>query len=148
MRTAEAVRIMEKRGVVRLEAEDARLGSLKRYARWAAEHDGELVLEFSGDVPPERIVKFFEWANDEFSVRAIVRHAELKEYVTSTVAGAGAGAAGLCLLAYFAGVPITWPILLGGAAAGAIVGVLTTPLHIKVYKVKGRTRLRLAPSAP
>ena len=87
MRTVEAISIMEERGVVRLEAEDAKLGSLKRYARWVAEHDGELLLEFSGDVPPERIVKFFEWANDEFSVKAIVRHAELPVYVLGLSSG-------------------------------------------------------------
>lgn len=147
MRTAEAVRMMETKGVVRLKPEDANLGALKRFARYASEQDVELVFEFSGDIPPERVVKLFDWAGEEFKVQAIVRHAELKEYVTSAVAGAGVGAAGLGLLAYFAGVPVTWPIILGGAAAGALMGLLTTPLHIKIYKVRGRTRMRLAPSA-
>lgn len=147
MKTAEAVEIMQREGVVRLKAEDAKLASLKRLARWAAEEEGELVLEFAGDVPPERIVKFFEWADDEYRVKAIVRHAELKEYVTSTVAGAAVGAAGITALAYAVGATITMPLVLGGAAAGAIIGALSTPLHIKVYKRKGRTRIRLAAEA-
>ena len=66
MKRSDAVRMMESEGVIRLGAEDLKLASLKRYARWAAEEDYELLFEMSGDIPPERIVKFFEWANDEF----------------------------------------------------------------------------------
>lgn len=147
MKTADVVRVMERDGVVRLGAEEAKLGSLKRYARWAAEEDAELLFEFSGDVPPERIVKFFEWADDEFKVKAIVRHAELKEYVTMTVAGAAVGAVGVSALAYAVGATLSLPLVLGGAAVGALIGGLSTPLHVKIYKHRGKTRMRLAAEA-
>lgn len=147
MRTVEAVEIMEREGVVRLKPKDATLANLKHLARWAAEEKGELMIEFSGDIPPERIAKFFEWATDEYKVKAVVRHAELKEYVTMTVAGAAVGAAGITLLAYYVGAAVSLPLVLGGAAAGAVLGALSTPLHIKIYKTRGRTRMRLAPTA-
>ena len=147
MKTAEAVELMKKQRVVRLVEGAANLGSLKRFARWAAEEDGEPILEFSGDIPSERFVKFFEWADDEFKVKAIVCHAELNEYVTMTVAGAAMGAMGIAALAYAVGATISLPLVLSGAAVGALLGGLSTPLHVTIYKHPGKTRLRLASEA-
>ena len=130
-------------GIVKVSAREATLAQLKAHARWAARADGALVLEISGDLPPERILKFVEWANDNYRVKAVIRHAELKDYV-ERAAATGAVAAGAVVLAKLAGWAISWPAALLLVIAGMVIGAGSTPLSLKVYKYRGKTRLQLA----
>jgi len=128
--------------IARLEGNE-RITVLKRHAReLMKDEDGEIILEFNGYVDPDKIVKFVEWANDEYKVKLVVAHAELKEYVTMAIAG-GAVGAGVALLAKYYGLPVSWPIVVGAAIGGAILGAMSTTLHIRIYKFKGMTRIKL-----
>ena len=58
---------------------NARLATLKTHARrLMREEEGEVIFEFQGPIDPEKIVKFLEWADDEYSVSVVITHAELE----------------------------------------------------------------------
>ena len=122
---------------------NARLATLKAHARsLMREEEGELIFEFQGPIDPERIVKFLEWADDGYSVSMVISHAEFEEFVTMAQAG-GAVGAGVALGAKALGLVVSWPMVALAVGAGAILGALSTTLHIKVYRYRGRTRIAL-----
>lgn len=120
--------------------------ALRRFARDAAEDDCEVVLEFQGDIDPAKIVKFVEWAGEEYSLNLVITHAELKDYVAMAASGAAIGA-GLALAAKALGMAVGWPVVAAAAVGGAILGALSTGLHVKIWKYKGKNRMKLAPVA-
>ncbi len=116
----------------------------------------QLILNFGRDANPERILATVAFLHSQYEVELVVRHAELREYIEHTVAGAaigasvGAGAAVLAALA--AGNPVTvGPVLVMagiGALVGALVGAGATAVQsVTVYKHNGETRLKVAASA-
>ena len=122
---------------------NAPLAALKTHARrLMREEEGEVLFEFQGQVNPDKIVKFLEWADDEYSVSMVVAHAELEEYATMAMAG-GALGAGAALVAKALGLTVSWPLVAGATLAGALIGAMSTTLHIKVYRYRGHTRIAL-----
>ncbi len=72
------------------------------------EEEGEVIFEFQGPIDPEKIVKFLEWADDEYSVSVVITHAEFEEFATMALAGGAAGA-GAALVAKALGPSVSWP---------------------------------------
>ncbi len=122
---------------------NARLATLKAHARQLMrEEEGEVIFEFQGPIDPEKIVKFLEWADDEYSVSVVITHAELEEFATMALAG-GAVGAGAALVAKALGLAVSWPVVALAAGAGALIGVMSTTLHIRVFRYRGHTRIAL-----
>ena len=74
------------------------------------EEEGEVIIEFQGPIDPEKIVKFLEWADDEYSVSVVITHAEFEEFATMALAGGAAGA-GAALVAKALGPSVSWPMV-------------------------------------
>ena len=122
---------------------NARLTTLKTHARrLMREEEGEVIFEFQGPIDPDKIVKFLEWADDEYSVSVVITHAELEEFATMALAG-GAVGAGAALVAKALGLAVSWPVVALAAGAGALIGAMSTTLHIRVFRYQGHTRIAL-----
>ena len=122
---------------------NAPMAALKAHTRrLMREEEGDVLFEFQGHVNPDKIVKFLEWADDEYSVSMVITHAELEEYATMALAG-GALGGGIALLAKALGLAVSWPLVAGVTLAGTIIGAMSTTLHIKVYRYRGNTRIAI-----
>jgi hypothetical protein len=120
---------------------DINLRSLKKYTRDAVDGECDLILEFNGEVNPKKIVKYVDWAGKEYRLKIVVQHAELRDYVELSCAGAGIGL-GVGLLAYALGF-VSWPAVLAATGIGALLGLLTTSVNMRIYKYRGNTRVKI-----
>ena len=111
----------------------------------------DVILRCGDSVRPERILKLLEFTIGGSSVKLVVRHAELREYIENALAGAtigsAVGTAGAIVAALAAGNPVTLPVVLSGAGIGAVAGAFlglgwTTIGYTTVYKTSGETRIR------
>lgn len=138
-----------------LTADRRPMSSLAEEVRGLTMEGREVVLVFGDGVHPKRIEKVLAATLAGYEVKVFVRHAELGEYVTNAAKGAGMGAAAGIVVAVVgavaAGTPITWPLLAGAAAIGALAGGVAyagaTPIaEVRIYKYKGQTRMKFLPS--
>jgi|GEM_PF-6242526 len=101
-----------------------------------------VILDFGTKADPDKIESVLEFFNDEYGIELSIRHAELQEIIENGIIGGVSGTGFGILYSMIFGGPVGILALACGIG-GLLLGVLSTTLHVTVYKYRGHTMMKI-----
>ena len=136
---------------VTIDVAGRRIDSILREVDVYSTEGYDVIFELGESPSPERVLKILKATTLKYKVDVTIRHAELKEFIQTGLAGATAGAfiagVGFMVLAFATKNPIKiinfFKAFGIGFALGALFGISSTQIkELRVYKLRGETKIK------